>query len=164
MAGGEFITISVDGAKAVEKSLLNLEIKVGRKIVRTALRNGAKIVHKTAKANALANVGGELGPKIAKSLKVRAMTRMNLSNVGVKVQIDPKANDEFVYVTKDGNRYYIPNAVEFGHAFPGRGGGENPPKDVAADPYMRPAFDTEKDKVARRIENDIKNGILLAAK
>jgi hypothetical protein len=46
---------------------------------------------------------------------------------------------------REEGRYYIPVAIEYGHAFPGRGrasgGGKHPPKDVAAKPFLRPALD-----------------------
>ena len=77
---------------------------------------------------------------------------------GVMTMIDPR-EESFIYYTKDKQRYYLPSAIEYGHAFPGRGGGKGSPKDVAAMPYLRPAFDSEVLNAERIIEDKLKQGI-----
>lgn len=135
----------VTGLRKIEKGLMNIEKKLAVKIVRTALRDAAKVFRQAQKANARSIVGGQTGQKIARNIIIRkAKLRAKRYVYGIDSFINPKETS-FVGVTGSNKRYYIPSAIEYGHAFPGRGGGRNPPKDVPAMPYMRPAFETQKD-------------------
>ena len=80
-----------------------------------------------------------MGALIARKLQLRTFRRQKKGQYGMLVRIRPGV-DEFVVVSKSGRRGYIPAAIEYGHAFPYRGG-KGAAKDVAARPFMRPALD-----------------------
>lgn len=156
------IEMTLAGVKEVEAKLVGLERKVAKKLVRTALRAAAKPIQLAAKSNAIGVVGGKMGGLLAGNLQVRAFKKQRPGQYGLYVGLKPDV-DEFVsrgqgygeLRTKEVrslggqfSRAYIPNAIEYGHAFPGRGG-KNAPKDVPAMPYMRPAMDSKKDESAR---------------
>lgn len=143
------ISVQIEGAKELENKLLQLERKVGKKIVRTGVRNAQKSLLSVIKANLSAiSKGGGMAQKIAKALTVRAARRNPKGTYSVNVQI--KSQPEFVYYPKgsfsslgtrktQGKRSYVPAAIEFGH-------GQS--KEQAARPYMRPAADaTEKSRI-----------------
>lgn len=150
------IQMTITGAKEIEAKLVSLEKKVAKSIVRKAVRAGAKPIHVTAKANALNAVGGTMGSKISRALAVRAFRRQRRGQYGVNVIF--KDDPMLIHITKDGTRQYIPAAIEYGHAFPGRGG-KNAPKDVPARPYMRPAFDSKKGEAERAVRRELLAGI-----
>lgn len=136
----------VDMTMAGDKAVLNLLKKVGTtevaKITRKTTRETVKnTVLPAAKRNAAGMVGGRMGALIAKALTVRAMVRMRKGHYGAKVLI--KANPKFIHETADGRRSFIPKAIEYGHAHPGRGG-KNAPKDVGPIPFLRKAFDANR--------------------
>jgi hypothetical protein len=135
------ISMTLEGGKELEAKLLSLERKVGKAIVRKAVRNGAKVMLPVAKSNANSIGGGEMGAIISRALQVRAMKKQRPGQYAVKIQHSEKYNDQLVHITKDGRRHYIPNAIEYGHAAPGDAGGV---KIVEERPYIRPAFDTTK--------------------
>jgi len=131
------------GAKEIQRVLDNLTNKEVAKAARTACREAQKVIMLPEyKGKARAMVGGRMGSQIAAALKVRAMKVMRQGHYGVKILLDEP--EEFVYHTADGKRYFIPSAIEYGHAFPGRGGGRNAPKHVAANPFARTAFENKK--------------------
>jgi len=141
--------------------LEKLEPKLARKVLRRALRAGAKQVCTAAKSKAQTVVGGEMGSTIASYIKPRSMRRMRRFSYGVAAEISAKGNEIFSGVTADGNHYYIPAAIEYGHAAPGQAGG---PKVVPAMPFMRPAWDETKGRVLTTIKSMIASGIDEAAK
>ncbi len=147
------MAIKIEGAAALVKTLKNLEPKLGKKVLRKALRAGAKVMQKRAVGNAARMVGGETGGDIAESIVVKAMKRMR-HRYGVMAMIDPKASPMFA-----AGKYYIPAAIEYGHAHPGRGGGKKPPKDVPAIPFFRSAFDSEKGRAGQAVKNELRKGI-----
>jgi len=155
----DMVRMQIENAQAVQNALDAFEKKISRKIVRQGVRAAWKPLLDKAKTNAKSNVGGSEGGKIAKALKLRAFKKQKKGNYGMHVSIDYYEGDVY-YITgarslinpatgkrgAERGRYYIPVAIEYGHAFPGRGresgGGKHPPKDVAAKPFMRPALDT----------------------
>ncbi|HUV67479.1 MAG TPA: HK97 gp10 family phage protein [Sedimentisphaerales bacterium] len=168
------------GARLLERKLNKLPAKVGKTVVRKALRQGAKPVQAAAKANAASLVGGTIGSQIAKSIGTRAKSakwRRKYGAYGIFVGVDPsnKHEHDFVYFTGGsafstktrkqvvGRRHYIPNAIEYGHAFPGRGGGKNPPKDVAAVGYMRKAYHSQGSGATQIVIREMKVGVERAA-
>ena len=153
------ISMTLEGGKQLEAKLLGLERKVAKKIVRSAVRAGSKPILSAAKANAQSIVGGTMGGTIARSLQVRAMKKQRRSQYAVKIQHSEKANDQLVHIAASGEREYIPNAIEYGHAAPGRGGGKNSPKDVPSRPYMRPAFDSSKGSAEQAVRTELLGGI-----
>lgn len=144
--------MKVKGLADLDKKLGNMEKKVAKKIVRSAVRKAQNITKKKAKANAQSMVGGEMGQKIAGALKVKSVNKQKKGSYALQVAIDPTKADEFVHYTKDGKRYYIPTAVEYGHKKVGGG-------KVAPIGYMREASDaTEKQRVNTMI-SEIKKGV-----
>ena len=158
----DMIQMKIENARAVQDALNAFEKKISKKIVRQGVRAAWKPLLDRAKANARANVGGSEGGKIAKALKLRAFKKQKPGQYGMHVSMSFYGGDVY-YITgahsqlkwssdietkktsykpgREVGRYYIPSAIEYGHAFPGRGGGKSAPKDVAAMPFLRPAAD-----------------------
>lgn len=150
MAKNYFIT----GGKEFESLLKDIARKQVSKIAKKTTKEVCNYhILSEAKSNAVRMVGGDMGSKISSSLATRVMTRLRKGSYGHRVIIKP--TDFFVYETVDstysvstkkrlsGKRYYIPFAIEYGHAFPGRGG-KNAPKDVAPKPFMRSAYESKR--------------------
>jgi len=141
------IGMTVTGAKEMERMFERLEKKEAAKIVRKETRDAQKMIMRPeigARALGLSTgTGGGMGALIAKNLAIRAMTKMRRGSYGAKVII--KANDAFVYITADGTRHYIPNAIEYGHAAPYDAGGV---KVAAPKPFMRPAYEAKRRPLA----------------
>jgi len=134
------IRMQIDNARAVQNALDKFEKKVAKKIVRRGLRAAWKPLLDRARENARAlGDGGPMSSLIAKKLQLRAFKKQKRGQYGMYVRLRPGV-DEFISISKTGQRSYIPAAIEYGHAFPGRGG-KGAGKDVAARPYMRPAAD-----------------------
>ena len=136
------VSAKLIGAEKLEKTLLALEKKESVKAVNAGLRAGGKIFQNAVKASARSKVGGELGKDIARAIIVRAKKKKRKGEKAIGVQISSKFNDKFVEISKGGNRNYTPNAVEFGHAAPGKGG--SGAKVVPPNPFMRPAVANSK--------------------
>jgi len=135
----DMIKMKIENARAVQNALNAFEKKVSKKIVRKGVRACWKPLLDRAKENARASIGGDMGALIARSLQLRAFRRQKKGQYGMYVRIKPGV-DEFLVVSKSGQRAYLPAAIEYGHAFPFRGG-KGAAKDVAAMPFMRPAKD-----------------------
>jgi len=133
------IRMQIENAQAVQNALNAFEKKISKKVVRQGVRAAWKPLLDRAKENARSSVGGDMGALIARSFQLRAFRRQKRGSYGMLVRIKAGV-DEFVVVSKTGKRAYIPSAIEYGHAFPGRGG-KGAPKDVAAKPFLRPALD-----------------------
>ena len=145
------IEMTLEGGAALNKKLIGLEGKVAKKIAKKAVRDAAKVVLAPAKANAKSMVGGKMGQLISRALQLKVGKAKRRGHYFMRVQHNPKYNDEFVHQSEGSasrptgkrgfikaSRTYIPNAIEYGHAFPGQAGGA---KSVAAIPYLRSAFD-----------------------
>ncbi len=139
-----FINISLLGDKALQRKLDALPNKLAKKVMRQALREGARPVLASAKANAPVLTG-----RMKKSLKLRAM-KARRGNFGVVIMtgtreqlgIDPK------------DKSYYPFAVEFGFKR----------HNVPAHPFIRPALDDNREKSTRIIARLIGAGVLREAK
>jgi len=126
------ITLNIEGAKELERKLLSFEPKLGRKIIRQALRNAAKPILNAAKANVPVDTGD-----LKKSLKVKAMRKRRHSyGVMIATSVGWFAGNEFYGAF-----------LEFGTS------------KMAARPFVRPAFDTEKENAEKIIKNDLQHGI-----
>jgi hypothetical protein len=155
----------LEGGKELDRKLFKLEKKTSKKIVRRGVREGLKPTHKAAKINARSTVGGEMGALIARNIVLRAGKQRPGSFI-MKVRTKSEkegAPKEFVHVTAEGHRYYVPYAIEYGHAFPGRGGegrsGYKAPKDVAPAPFFRPAADANLKKAVPIFQRVVVEGI-----
>jgi len=133
------IQMQIKNAQLVQNALNAFSKKISQKVVRQGVRAAWKPLLDRAKENARSSVGGEMGALIARSMQLRAFRRQKKGSYGMLVRIKAGV-DEFVVVSESGRRAYIPSAIEYGHAFPGRGG-KGAPKDVAAKPFARPALD-----------------------
>ena len=145
-------SIKLIGGKELDRKLKALPRKVAKKILRQALRAGAKIILAQAKANAPVATG-----QLKKSLKVRAMKRTRKGTVGFKVQT--KAGDF------KGDEFYG-SFLEYGFRRgkrPGKGA-EYTREIVPAQPFMRPAFDSKKDEAVAVISKELSAKIVTAAK
>jgi len=158
MADG--FAINIQGAELLEKKLLALERKVAKKIVRKAVRAGAKPLLKATKAAAQSMVGGAMGQMLSKNIVTRAFKKQKKGQYGVGVSTKSEsagAPVEFVAVSQSGDRQYIPAAIEFGHV--DRGGGW-----VPAIPFMRSSFDATKRASEKIVAQTLKTEIECAAK
>ncbi len=151
-----FASMELTGAAELEKKLATLEPKIGKKVMRQALRKGAKVIQQAQKAAAASNVGGEMGQLIAKNIIVRALKKKRKNQYGALSLIRPGV-EELIHTSADGTRYFIPAAIEFGHAAPGAGG--SGAKDVPAVPFARPGFDATKKQAATTTISEIRKGI-----
>ena len=135
-------SVTITKGKEIQGLLSKLPKKLEKKIIRTSVRDSQKIGLAATKQNASSMVGGEMGAAISKDAQLKAFKKQKRGSYGMSIRLRP--DDEMIYYTEGldggvGKRYYIPFAIEYGHAFPGRGGGKSPPKDVPAIPFMRKA-------------------------
>ncbi len=138
--------MKVKGLKELEKKLKRMEKKDAKKAVRKGVREAQKITQKVAKSNSQSMVGGEMGQKISGALKVKPINKQKKGYYALQVGIDPNKSDEFVHITEDGTRYYIPTAIEYGHRK--QGGGT-----VPAIPFMKKASDeTEQQRIKKMVQ------------
>ncbi len=160
------------GVKEIMKMFEHLEKKEAATVARQSTQQANKdITLPQLQASASQVVGGTMGADISKSLKVRAMIMLRRGSYGSKVLIND--DDKFVYFTKgsssdisskhfnkdSGKRYFIPTAIEFGHAYPGRGGKKNAHKDVQPKPFMRPVYEENRQSIANRTMELLRQGI-----
>lgn len=156
------IDVVLEGGKELERKLLALEKKTAKKVVRKAVREGLKPTHKAAKSNAKTMVGGNMGGLISKALVLRAFKKQKRGSYAMTVRTRSEKEGgpkEFVHITKDGKRQFIPAAIEWGHAKPGRGGKKGAPKDVPAIPFMRNASDANLKKGEKIFVREVKRGV-----
>ena len=153
--------MEVRGLRELERKLNALPKTVAKKIVRKAIRSGAAIMRDKAKGNARSMVGGSMGRLIARFITVRAYKHQSKGSYSVWMGISPRGGEYFVHTTKRGRRHYIPSAIEYGHAAPGKAGGA---KAVAAIPFQRDAFDTTEARANSRVVRMIWAGILREAR
>jgi hypothetical protein len=109
-----------------------------------------------------------MGRQISKSLQLKVgKPKDRKTQYFIRVQHSPKFNDVFVSYSMGshsslathkttGDRYYIPNAIEYGHALPGQADGA---KAVAPIPYLRPAFDSNIRRAERLMRLKLFDGI-----
>ena len=148
-----FVLLNLEGGGILERKLRNIEAKVAKKVVRRAVRVAQKITLAAAKSNT-GMIGGFTGGEIKQNLKIVA-PKQRRGQFRLQVGISSKANEQFVVISKAGNRNYIPAAIEYGH-------GSN--KEGSAIPFMRKANDsTERAKVAI-VSKELQTGILQAAR
>ena len=171
----QYFSMTMKGGDELQKMLLGLEGSLGKKIVRQGVRKGLAPTLAAAKSNAQSMVGGEMGGAIAKGLKLRVAKKQKKSQYGMSVGTflsdvegvtftKGSASNLFTgkFIIGSGQRYYIPSAIEYGHAFPGRGG--KGIKDVPAIPFMRAAADAHLLPAVQIFEDEVNKGIEAAFK
>jgi len=142
MAAG--VDISLIGNKQMQRKLRRLGKLIQKKIVKKALREGARPVLKSAQANAPVDTG-----LLKRSLKLRVLKTKRGGDVfGVGVMTGSR--DQLDIAPDD--PYYSPTAVEFGHG------------EVPAQPFMRPAMDMNRQRSADIIADVIKAEIKKAVR
>ena len=136
-------TVKVVGLESLGKALRELPKKVEGKILRTAMRNGTKLVAAATKAAAPVDTG-----LLQRSFAVRALKRKK-GRVGNRITI--KNVDKIVTVSKEGKRHFYPAVIEYGT------------KNRPARPFMRPAFESSAQAAENQIANELGDGITRAA-
>ncbi len=133
---------------ALETKLRELPAKVAKKVVRQALREGAKIVQAEIAGTAKSMVGGEMGDEIVSNIdKIRTL-KSKRGSYTLATQI--KESDKLRHITAAGKKHFIPQAIEFGHI--NRDG-----KTYArAIPFMR----TAKQRAAPRADKLMRNKLI----
>jgi hypothetical protein len=152
----DFGYVNLHGIDAVKKALASLDPATVQKICKTELANGAEIIKKAAQSNAQSMVGGSMGKELSDAMEVKVQTSTK-KGVVVRMQIDPdKESFAAAAVASDGlhlTRSYIPAAIEYGHAGPGKAG--SGVKVAAAIPFMRRAFEATKNEAMQKAEAGI---------
>ena len=163
------MNLKIDGVQAAMLSLDKYGDVFCRHLGSTVLA-GANVIRDDAKRRATGS--------IADAIESQVTWDHQKSKAFAAVSIPKKYNDQFVHITKDGKRYYIPTAVEYGHRPPysdtgtvyaitfykrGKKKGQARPVKFAkkintrikAHPFMRPAYKsrTNRNKV-KKIIND----------
>ena len=133
------IQIDVTGLKKVEKRLSKLPQKAARKVVKAALRKGAKIVVAKAKQNAPIDEGA-----LRKAIKVRGIKTSEAKKFKPKGQAGVAVGVSDQWFT--GPQFYAA-FIEFGTS------------KMPARPFIRSAFDSVKDTVSDVISKALVEGI-----
>lgn len=156
---------NVTGVKRLDLRLSRMQTKVAKKAVKKGVGKGLLVMKAQIKKNARALGRSGSGDKTAMGSLIAKATVLHTpkrQKSGMFVRgIKQKFMPEFVHNTQDGKGYWIPFAIEFGHAFPGRGGGKNPPKDVRPVSFIRKAFVSKKRKTVKVFEQVIQREIEL---
>ena len=155
------VNVLLQGSAELQSALAALPVKISRQVVRTGVRKGTQLVRDAQRRAAKSVVGGRMGNLLAKHI-VTHVPKRRLGEYTISVMFR-KGVDEFVHVTKAGVRYYIPHAIEFGHALPGHGhgggGGAPAPKDVAAMPFMRPAAQQNRQRAMEEVMSVLRSAM-----
>jgi HK97 gp10 family phage protein len=131
---GNMVDIEIKGLDEIEKRLKQLPQKVAKKVVRKAVREGAKPILKAAQSKVPVKTGA-----LKKSLKVRAM-KAKLAKGGAGVHVG--VSDQWF----KGDLFYG-GMVEFGT------------KNMPAKPFIRPAYDEKKNEAVKVTVKHLLKGI-----
>jgi len=160
------------GGRELSKKLMQLEPKIGRKVIRQSLRVGAKIVAARTKAAAPVGPGRdrlrtkkgvtkyERNPGyLRKAITVRSLTKNKRGTFAVMSTFDTRRFPDLVSVS-EGKRYFYPAAVEYGHRASGifKFGPDVPPH-----PFIKPAFNAAKGQAAQAVLSSMAKGIIRVA-
>lgn len=116
------------GFPELDRKLKALEPKLQKKVLRQSIRAAMKPVLSAARSNAPVKTDTL---KIRKYIKLAALKRTRRAVLGVEVVVKGSDGTPMVAYTKDGQRVFIPYAIEFGH------------KNAPPHPFMRPAYETQ---------------------
>jgi len=148
------VAIRLDGADALERALDKLETKTSSKIMKKAMRDGAKVILRATKARAPVDTG-----YMKKALTVRAARKRKRGVASFNVMFNTTKYPNLITNTvrartgkrgrklRGSKRFFYPAIVEFGYA------------GVASDAFMRPAFDSTKHRVLQTIMGSIRRDI-----
>lgn len=169
------LKLEIEGIQAAMKKM----DKYGEEICKTlgpAVKRGADVVRDDAKSR-INSISGELARGVISEVTWDKTKSKAFAGVGM----DKGMNDKFVVHTKNGVRYYIPAAVEYGHRFPGGGGyvvmdivkrgkrkgqfraaaNKKQNKSAKPHPFMRPAYKSGTNRAAvQRFVNDAVSSVI----
>lgn len=146
--------IRIEGASELERKLKQLEPKMSRKIVRKALRAGARPIQQQEKANIPAVANREHPAGVWKrSIKIRSAKRSRRGDIGIVIQ---SRQEDF-----EGENFYGP-FVELGHKTGRRGSPMR--RQVPGKHYIRKAFETKKGAATAIISRELAAGIEAVAR
>ena len=132
-----FIELQLEGFDDVIKTFEKLDDKLQAKVMRPALRAGAKVIAKAAK-----NKSPTLTGKNKRFIKVKALKRSR-KTIGVAIQTGTR---EELGIPRDEFGYY-PMALEYGT------------QHIKKRPFMRPALEQNRGKAILAIGKKMKGGI-----
>ena len=146
--------IRIEGAAELERKLRQLEPKISRKIVRKALRAGARPIQQQETANipAVANRQHPAGVW-KRSVKISSVKRSRRGDIVILVQ---SRQEDF-----EGENFYAP-FLELGHKT-GRGGSPRR-RQIPGKHYIRKAFETKKGEATAIISRQLAAGIEAVAR
>jgi HK97 gp10 family phage protein len=128
---------NIEGLKELERTIQRLGA-LPQKCVTKAARKGANVALKAARQNAPVETGD-----LKKGLKLNGERARIRGKKVFQVSFNRNMNDQFVKLSKDGNkRYYYPASQEFG--FMNRGGGYTP-----GFRYLRQSIDEHRAEIER---------------
>jgi HK97 gp10 family phage protein len=133
-------TISITGLSDLEKRLRELPDRLAKNVMRGAVRAGAVVIQKEARQKCIA---GKDAHYLGKGSKKVLIQPGELKKKGIKVRSAPRKFSDFVitywvYVSK---KYWHWKFLEFGTV------------KMSAKPFLRPAFDTQKEKATEAIRD-----------
>lgn len=132
----------IEGLKELQRTIREMG-KLPQKCVTPAARKGATIALKAARAKAPWETG-----ELANGIILKAEKTRKRGKKVYQVTIDPKKNDIFVKMTKDGKRYYYPASMEYG--FMTRDGGY-----VPGFHYLRDSLVDNKAAIERTVVDEL---------
>lgn len=115
-----FLQVKLEGADEIRKKLESIKNNTAKKHVRKAIKIALYPTLQAAKSNAMGMVGGVMGSMITTALRIQPFRRQKNHAYGMNVQLSKDYSPAFVHNTKGGLRYYIPSAIQFGHAKRGK--------------------------------------------
>ena len=150
-------SMTLEGFQDLNRKLVGLEVKLAKKIVRTATRKATKPILTQVKSNAKSMIGGRMGALIAKNAKIIVFKHQRKGSYGLQIGMKPGVQ-QFDYWPKgassnltnrksSGKKSYIPAAIEFGH------------DNAKPIPYIRRAWDAKKKLAVRILGRELKQGI-----
>lgn len=130
--------IQIHGLKELEKVLLELPQALHGKVLGSAVREGAKEIRKEAQSKALVgSVGHQVGKKGRKSYIANVRPGHLRRNIKIRLAKTSKGEAKgYVYVSW---KAFYGRFLEYGT------------KHMSAKPFLRPAFDGQWQKAARKI-------------
>jgi HK97 gp10 family phage protein len=138
------LTVKIEGLKGVEDALNDAGPKIAKRAMKKALTAGGAVFLTRAKARAPIlqratpqRRPGELRDAITEIVRLRANQESGLSRIGLKRDPSKGAQQPAVYGL----------FVEFGT------------KNMTAQPYMRPAYDSARAEAERVFTEEIKRGV-----
>jgi HK97 gp10 family phage protein len=141
------ITVQVQGLKEIQRKLIAMGPKVGLRALRGALVSGSQVIKKDAISRAPVDSG-----RLSRAILVKRLSKTNPFKEQVIVGV---RNGKKLQKT-DRDAYYW-RFIEFGHK-------DKAGKAVAAQSFLRPAFEAKKMSALERIKEVLKNKIAQFAK